>query len=64
MVRLQVRTAAGEAAMTRYDVRFTPTFVLFDAAGALVARTSDVGEAAMQLRSLLARPGALRKSFE
>ncbi len=41
--------------MTRYDVRFTPTFVLFDAAGALVARTSDVGEAAMQLRSLLAR---------
>jgi hypothetical protein len=54
VVRIEVSTDAGEAALRRFDVRFTPSFVVFDARGSVVARTTVVGDAAARLRSLVA----------
>ncbi len=56
VIRIDVQTEAGQEAFRRYDVRFTPSFVVFDASGAVVARTSVVGDAAARFRSLLATP--------
>jgi hypothetical protein len=56
VVRVEVQTDAGEEAARRYGVRFTPSFVVFDRAGHVVARTSVVGDAATSLRSLVATP--------
>ena len=54
VVRVEVATDAGEEAVKRFDIRVTPSFVVFDAHGTVVARTSVVGDAAARLRSLLA----------
>lgn len=56
VVRVQIQTDAGREAAGRYDARFTPTFVVFDRTGALVARETSADAAARRLRSLLATP--------
>ena len=56
VVRIEVSTDAGEEAFRRFDVRFTPSFVVFDAHGAVALRTSVVGDASARLRSLIATP--------
>ena len=56
VVRIEVATDAGEAALRRFDVRVTPSFVVFDARGAVIARTTVVGDASARLRSLVATP--------
>ena len=56
VVRIEVSSDVGEQAMRRFDVRITPSFVVFDARGAVVARTTVVGDASARLRSLLATP--------
>jgi hypothetical protein len=53
VVRIEVGTEAGEEAFRRYDVRYTPSFLVFDAAGRVVARTSVVGDAATTFRDLI-----------
>ncbi len=53
---MQIQTAAGSEVVRRYDVRFTPTFVLFDAAGRAADQVTSVDYAAKGLRSLLATP--------
>lgn len=53
VVRVQIQTAAGAEAIRRYDVRFTPTFVVFDGGGTVVGRSTLVEDAAARLRSLL-----------
>ena len=53
---LEIQTDEGDEASRRYDTRFTPAFVVFDAHGAVVARTTVVGDAAARLRSLVATP--------
>lgn len=56
VVRVDIRSAGGVEAARRYEVRFTPSFVVFSPSGQIVARTSAVDEAARRLRSLLATP--------
>ncbi len=56
VIRVEIQTDAGDEASARYDIRFTPNFVVFDATGAAVARTTVVGVAASRLRSLAATP--------
>ena len=56
VVRIEVSTDAGDEALRRFDVRVTPSFVVFDAHGAVVARTTVVGDASARLRSLIATP--------
>jgi hypothetical protein len=53
VVRVQIQTDAGREAAARYAAQFTPTFVVFDRAGALVDRGSNAEAAAERLRSLL-----------
>lgn len=57
IVRVDVRSAAGDVMSRRYGASFTPTFVLFDARGVERLRTSQPTAAGDALRSLLARAG-------
>lgn len=53
VVRVQIQTDAGREVARRYDVTFTPTFVVFDEHGAERWRTSRPDEAGQHFRSLL-----------
>jgi hypothetical protein len=56
VVRVQIQTDAGRKVAERYGARFTPTFVLFDRAGTVVALERSAESAASRLRSLLVAP--------
>lgn len=56
MVRLRIQSPEGAGAAARYGLELTPSYVLFDADGNVVARARFVdGATADRLRSLARR---------
>lgn len=57
VIRVELPTDFGRSIAARYGVEFTPTFLLFDAAGQLVERTRGLGRDAVvaRIRQLAAR---------
>lgn len=52
VIRIQIQTEAGRQVARRYDVSFTPTFIVFDRDGVERFRTFRPDEAGEHLRSL------------